>query len=182
MKRWLLCLRVEGRSVSYVDCLSVVNGLAICKPCSLLDVFVRCIRYDGILCHEFTQVCLHLGLHVSRCLSMLEVGCRVQRVPALFTRLLCSRVWYIFRCICRDELHRSLAPHGEEPGVSTLGVGGLSLGEVGGCAVRTCARGCGLHASVTRMFGSLAALGLLSTLLHSASCCFFNTNLMKFLF
>jgi hypothetical protein len=148
MKRWLLCLRVEGRSVSCVDCLSVVNGLAICRPCSLLHVLVRCIRCDGILCHEFTQVCLHLGLHVSRCLSMLEVGCRVQRVPALFTRLLCSRVWYIFRFICRDELHRSLAPHGEEPGVSTLGVGGLSLGEVGGCALRTCARGRGLHASL----------------------------------
>ena len=169
MERWLLCLRIEGRSVSYVDCLSIVNGQAICKPCSLLNVFVRCIRYDGILCHEFTQVCLHLGLHVSRCLSMIEVGCRVQCVPALFTRLLCSRVWYIFRCICREVLHRTLAPHGEEPGVSTLGVGGLFLGEVGGCAVRTCARGCGRHASVTRMCGSLAALGLLMFILHAAS-------------
>ena len=133
MKRWLLCLRVERRSVSHVDCLLVNCGQAICKPCSLLNVFVRCIHYDGILCHEFTQVCLHLSLHVSRCLSMIEVRCRVQCVPALFTRLLCSRVWYIFRFICRDELYRSLAPHGEEPGVSTLGVGGLSLGEVGGC-------------------------------------------------
>jgi hypothetical protein len=80
------------------------------------------------------------------------VRCRIFCVPALFVnerRILCYDVvrcstlgamLLCFITLC-DVFRRTFALRSEEHVVSTFGVGGLSLVEVGGCAVRTCARG-----------------------------------------
>ena len=79
------------------------------------------------------------------------VRCRILCVPALFVHkriilndvVRCSTLGAMLLCfitLC-DEFRRTFALRSKEHVVSTFGVGGLSLVEVGECAMRTCARG-----------------------------------------
>ena len=80
------------------------------------------------------------------------IRCRIFCVPALFVdkrRILCydvvrcctlSAMLLCFIKLC-DEFHRTFALRSKQPVVSTGVVGGLPLRGVGGCTLRTGARG-----------------------------------------